>query len=329
MESRVAAIPKGSSIMRPTKESLPQHLKKFHADISTKWTDYGICQDKFDQRTATTTDVNNFIVNMYDYYVEEEKTDIYLIRMFSEDFMDWHVKTWNKADIKIRQALRDHLKAHGFVSKRPYSSISHQLRRLVFEYFNEDSLVEDPLSEEEQSADTSEESFGISVDSSADNTFDDNQADALDEDTSNVSVECPADNADEDTANFDDKDSTDFDDNDHTDESDNLEEGKEPAKDPYDNGNTSLVSTESHNKEENLPEGFAHAKERSVGLVLVELNKEEKKFLPGGLALEGLAREKTTAQWTMPWCVTLTTMPWYTFLRDSDSYYRLVARLVP
>ncbi|KAG6207295.1 hypothetical protein E4U50_003822, partial [Claviceps purpurea] len=58
------------------------------------------------------------------------------------------------------------------------------------------------------------------------------------------------------TANFDDKDSADFD--------DNLEEGKEPAKDPHDNGTTSLVSTQSHNKEENLPKGSAHAKERSA-----------------------------------------------------------------
>ncbi|KAG5931892.1 hypothetical protein E4U60_005721 [Claviceps pazoutovae] len=251
---------------------------------------------------------------MYDYYVEKEKTDIYLIRMFSEDFMDWHVKTWNKADIKICQALRDHLEAHGFVSKRSYSSVSHQLRRLVFEYFNEDSLVGDPLSEEEQSADASEESFDSSVIRSADNTFDDNQADALHEDTSNVSVESSADIADKDTANFDDK---------------NSAEGKEPTKDPHDNGTTSLVSTESHNKEENLLEGSAHAKERSGGLILVELNKEEQKFLPGGLALEGLAREKATTQWTMSCCVTLTTMPWYNFFRDLDSYYRLVARLVP
>ncbi|KAG6180527.1 hypothetical protein E4U36_004794 [Claviceps purpurea] len=55
--------------MRPKKESLSQHLKKFHADIynlqcSTKWTNYGICQDKFDQRTATTTEINNFVVNI-------------------------------------------------------------------------------------------------------------------------------------------------------------------------------------------------------------------------------------------------------------------------
>ncbi|KAG6020147.1 hypothetical protein E4U40_006379, partial [Claviceps sp. LM458 group G5] len=240
--------------MRPTKESLPRHLKKFHADISTEWTDYGICQDKFDQRTATTTDVNNFVVNMYGYYVEEEKTDIYLIRMFPEEFMDWHVKTWNKADIKIRRALRDHLEAHGFISKRPYSSVSHQLRRLVFEYFNEDSLAEDPLSEEEQHF--------------------------------HASVECSAELAGKETANFDDENSADFDDNNHADESDNLEEEKEPAKDLYDNGTTSLGSTESHNKEENLPKGFAHAKERCAGLILVERNKKEKKFLSVGLALK-------------------------------------------
>ncbi|KAG6021353.1 hypothetical protein E4U19_005758 [Claviceps sp. Clav32 group G5] len=297
--------------MRPTKESLPRHLKKFHADISTEWTDYGICQDKFDQRTATTTDVNNFVVNMYGYYVEEEKTDIYLIRMFPEEFMDWHVKTWNKADIKIRRALRDHLEAHGFISKRPYSSVSHQLRRLVFEYFNEDSLAEDPLSEEEQSAHSPEKFSDPSDNSSADNTSDDTEL------------------AGKETANFDDENSADFDDNNHADESDNLEEEKEPAKDLYDNGTTSLGSTESHNKEENLPKGFAHAKERCAGLILVERNKKEKKFLSVGLALKVLATEKATAQWTMPWCVTLTTMPWYNFLRDLDSYYRLVARLVP
>ncbi|KAG6200812.1 hypothetical protein E4U10_001484 [Claviceps purpurea] len=194
--------------------------------------------------------------------------------------MDWHVKTWNKSDIKIRRALRDHLEASGFVSKRSYSSISHQLRRLVFEYFNQDALAEDPLSEEEQSADASEESFDTSVDSSTDSTFDDSQADALDEDTSNASVECSADNADKDSADFDDE-------KDAADESDYLD-GQERAKDPHDKVTTSLVSTESHNKEMNLPEGFAHAKERSVGLVLVELNKEEKKFLSRVLALKGL-----------------------------------------
>ncbi|KAG6255738.1 hypothetical protein E4U23_003497 [Claviceps purpurea] len=130
--------------------------------------------------------------------------------------MDWHVKTWNKSDIKIRRALRDHLEAPGFVSKRSYSSISNQLRRLVFEYFNQDALAEDPLSEEEQSADASEESFDTSVDSSTDSTFDDSQADALDEDTSNASVECSADNADKDSADFDDE-------KDAADESDYLE----------------------------------------------------------------------------------------------------------
>ncbi|KAG6019187.1 hypothetical protein E4U19_007429 [Claviceps sp. Clav32 group G5] len=264
-----------------------------------------------------------------DYYVEEEKTDIYLIRMFSEDFMDWHVKTWNKADIKIRQALRDHLQSHGFVSKRSYSSVSHQLRRIVFEYFNGDSLAEDPLSEEEQSADASEESFDTSVDSSADNTFDDNHADAPDKDTSNASVECSADIADKETANFDDENSADFDDNDHADEFDNLEEGREPAKGPHDNGTSSLVPTEFHKKEETLPERLAFAKGRSAGLILVERNKEEKKFLPGGLARRGLAEEKATAKCMMPWYVKLTTMPWINFLRDMDSYYRLVARLVP
>ncbi|KAG6151640.1 hypothetical protein E4U37_004669 [Claviceps purpurea] len=108
---------------------------------------------------------------MYDYYVEEDKTHIYLIRMLSEDFMNWHQK--------LLQLCLD-------------SQISHKLRRLVFEYFNQDSLAEDPLSEEERSADASEESFDASFDSSADNTFDDNQADALDEDTSNASVECSA-----------------------------------------------------------------------------------------------------------------------------------------
>ncbi|KAG6134262.1 hypothetical protein E4U12_002375 [Claviceps purpurea] len=157
--------------------------------------------------------------------------------------------------------------------------------------------------------------------SSTDSTFDDSQADALDEDTSNASVECSADNADKDSADFDDE-------KDAADESDYLD-GQERAKDPHDTVTTSLVSTESHNKEMNLPEGFAHAKERSVGLVLVELNKEEKKFLSRVLALKGLAREKATAQWTTPWCVKLTTMPWINFLPDLDSYYRLVARLVP
>ncbi|KAG6268613.1 hypothetical protein E4U48_004633 [Claviceps purpurea] len=98
-----------------------------------------------------------------------------------------------RAGIKIRQALRDHLEAHGFLCLD--SQISHKLRRLVFEYFNQDSLAEDPLSEEERSADASEESFDASFDSSADNTFDDNQADALDEDTSNASVERSAENA--------------------------------------------------------------------------------------------------------------------------------------
>ncbi|KAG6234028.1 hypothetical protein E4U25_006144 [Claviceps purpurea] len=119
-----------------------------------------------------------------------------------------------------------------------------------------------------------------SVDSSTDSTFDDSQADALDENTSNASVECSADNADKDSADFDDE-------KDAADESDYLD-GQERAKDPHDKVTTSLVSTESHNKEMNLPEGFAHAKERSVGLVLVELNKEEKKFLSRVLALKGL-----------------------------------------
>ncbi|KAG6206995.1 hypothetical protein E4U50_003953 [Claviceps purpurea] len=214
----------------------------------------------------------------YDYYVAEEKTDIYLIRMFSEDVMDWHVKTWNKFAERFATTLKH--PDNGFVSKRSYSSISHQLRRLVFEYFNQDALAEDPLSEEEQSADASEESFDTSVDSSTDSTFDDSQADALDEDTSNASVECSADNADKDSADFDDE-------KDAADESDYLD-GQERAKDPHDKVTTSLVSTESHNKEMNLPEGFAHAKERSVGLVLVELNKEEKKFLSRVLALKGL-----------------------------------------
>ncbi|KAG6018439.1 hypothetical protein E4U40_000327, partial [Claviceps sp. LM458 group G5] len=281
MEARLATSLMSSRAMRPTKESLPQHLKEFCADISTKWE---TCQDDIDQRTSTTTDVNNYVVNMYNYYVEEEKMGIQLIRMFSEDFANWSVQTWNRADIKIRQALRDHLEARGFVRKRSYSSVSNQLRRLVFEYLNEDSLAEDPLNEEEQSAHSSEESSDPSVNSSADNTFDDNHADALDEDNSNASVECPADIADEDAANFDDENSADFDDNDHADEFDNLEKGREPAKDPHDNGTTSLVPTESHNKEENLPEGFAHAKGRSASLILVERNKEEKKFLPGGLA---------------------------------------------
>ncbi|KAG6094510.1 hypothetical protein E4U14_008456 [Claviceps sp. LM454 group G7] len=307
-----------SRAMRPTKESLPKHLKEFCANISTEWE---ACQDDIDQRTSTTTNVNNYVVNMYNYYVEEEKTGIQLIRMFSEDFADWPVQTWNRADIKIRQALRDHLEAHGFVSKRPYSSVSHQLRRLVFEYFNEDALAEDPLSGEEQSADASEGSSDPSANSSAENTFDDNQADAIDEDASNASVECSADNADKDSADFDDE-------KDAVDESDYLDV-QERAKDPHDNVTTSLVSTESHNKEENLPEGFVHDKERSVGLVLVELNKEEKKFLSRVLALKGLAREKATAQWTTPCCVKLTTTPWYNLLRDLDSYYRLVARLVP
>ncbi|KAG6045789.1 hypothetical protein E4U17_008134 [Claviceps sp. LM77 group G4] len=231
--------------MRPTKESLPQHLEKFHADISTECTNYGICQDKFDQRTATATDVNNFVVNMYDCYVEEEKTDIYLIRMFSEDFMDWHVKTWSKADIKIRRALSNHLEAHGFSAHSP-----------------------------EKSSDPSDNS-------SADNTFDDNHADAPDEDTSNASVECSAELAGKDTANFDDENSADFDDNDHADESDNIEEGNEPAKDLYDNGTTSLGSTESHNKEESLPEGFAHAKERCAGLILVDAIRKKKVSVRG------------------------------------------------
>ncbi|KAG6053968.1 hypothetical protein E4U17_004204 [Claviceps sp. LM77 group G4] len=142
---------------------------------------------------------------MYNYFVEEEKMGIQLIRMFSENFANWSVQTWNKSDIKICRALRDHLEAHGFVSKRPYSSISHQLRRLVFEYFNEDALAEDGLSEEEQFADASEESFDTSVDSSTDSTLDDSQADALDKDSSNASVECSADNADKDFADFDDE----------------------------------------------------------------------------------------------------------------------------
>ncbi|KAG6087053.1 hypothetical protein E4U31_000626 [Claviceps sp. LM219 group G6] len=314
-----------SRAMRPTKESLPKHLKEFCANISTEWE---ACQDDIDQRTSTTTDVNNYVVNMYNYYVEEEKTGIQLIRMFSEDFADWPVQTWNRADIKIRRALRDHLEAHGFVSKRPYSSVSHQLRRLVFEYFNEDALAEDPLSGEEQSADASEGSSDPSANSSAENTFDDNQADAIDEDASNASVECSAENAEKDSANFGDENSADFDDNDRVKDSDNLD-GKEPARDLRGNDTTSLTSTETHNKESNLPEGFAHAKERPVGLVLVELNKEEKKFLSRVLALKGLAREKAAAQWTTLWCVKLTTMPWINFLRDLDSYYRLVARLVP
>ncbi|KAG6165108.1 hypothetical protein E4U51_004614 [Claviceps purpurea] len=162
MESRVAAISKDSNIMRPTKGSLSQHLKKFHADIynlqcSTKWTNYGICQ--------------------------EHGTEL-------------------RAGIKIRQALRDHLEAHGFVSKSSYSSVS-TLRSLI----SYDGLFSNISTKTPSPRTLSAKKNGppmplknlsmpLSIDhSSADNTFDDNQADALDEDTSNASVECSAENA--------------------------------------------------------------------------------------------------------------------------------------
>ncbi|KAG5951024.1 hypothetical protein E4U58_001342 [Claviceps cyperi] len=265
MEARLATVSTSFRVMRPTGESLPQHLKEFCADISTEWE---TCQEDIDQRTSTTTDVSNYVVNMYDYYVKEEKTGIQLIRMFSEDFAHWPVQTWNRGDIKIRQALRDHLEAHGFVSKRSYSSVSRQLHRLVFEYFNEDALAEDPLSAEEQSANASEESFDTSVHSSADDTFDDNQADALDEDT----------------ANFDNKNSAILMKTTTPTSLTTLKKEKSLPRTPMTTAPPALFRLKlAIKKRESLPEGFAYAKERSAGLILVERNKEEKEVFARGI----------------------------------------------
>ncbi|KAG6073653.1 hypothetical protein E4U16_004558 [Claviceps sp. LM84 group G4] len=60
------------------------------------------------------------------------------------------------------------------------------------EDFNEDSLAEDPLSEEEQSVHSPEESSDPSPNSSADNIFDDSHADALDEDISTLPLNAQA-----------------------------------------------------------------------------------------------------------------------------------------
>ncbi|KAG6145799.1 hypothetical protein E4U37_000609 [Claviceps purpurea] len=337
MEPSVPTIPKDSRIMKPIKESLPDHLKKFCADISTEWRQ---CSEDVDQNSASTTDLNNRIVWAYDYYVEEEKYGFELEQMFAEDFMEWSFGTWKRTTPRVRQEMRDLIATRGTsLGRETEMSATHSLRRLIADYVafseidmrryeddhkgrevhgedNKHSGKADPeradiLQLEQRAERRAQRLFqDFRAKLSMLHTIKSDLLDAIDEGASNASI-CSADIADGISTNFDEKDAAD--------ESDYLD-GQERAKDTPDNDTTSLVSTETHKKEKNPPEGFAHAKERSAGVVLVELNKEENKFLPGGLALEGFAREKATAQWKMPW---------YTFLRDSDSYYRLVARLVP
>ncbi|KAG6282640.1 hypothetical protein E4U46_008109, partial [Claviceps purpurea] len=94
--------------------------------------------------------------------------------------------------------------------------------------------------------------------------------------TSPLNAQLKPDIADKDTANFDDKLTT------TTPTSlTNLKKEKSLPRTPMTTAppgcGTSLVSTESHNKEENPPLGSTHAKERSAGLILVELAATRKK----------------------------------------------------
>ncbi|KAG6298497.1 hypothetical protein E4U45_005006, partial [Claviceps purpurea] len=104
-----------------------------------------------------------------------------------------------RAGIKIRQALRDHLEAHGFVSKSSYSSVSTLRSLISYDGFFSNISTKTPsprtLSAKKNGPPMPLKNLlmplSIAI-SSADNTFDDNQADALDEHTSNASVECSA-----------------------------------------------------------------------------------------------------------------------------------------
>ncbi|KAG6282505.1 hypothetical protein E4U09_000597, partial [Claviceps aff. purpurea] len=122
-------------VVHPTEGSLPKHVKKFADFISPEWRKYKYGED-IDQRTASTTDINDRIVWAYDYYIEEEKYGFELKRMFAEDFMEWSRETWERATARVRQEMRDLLTKRGIeVGKGTGASVAECLRRMVSDYF--------------------------------------------------------------------------------------------------------------------------------------------------------------------------------------------------
>ncbi|KAG6311207.1 hypothetical protein E4U44_004551 [Claviceps purpurea] len=168
------------------------------------------------------------------------------------------VGTELRAGIKIRQALRDHLEAHGFVSKSSYSSVS-TLRSLIsydglFSNISTKTPSPRTLSAKKNGPPMPLKNLSIALPITPSTTT---------KQTSLMKILLtPRLNAQLRTLNPDKKilpalmtktllilmATTMYDVND----SDNLD-GKEPARDLRDNDITSLVSTETHNEENNLP----------------------------------------------------------------------------